>query len=494
MKNAVLDLNVCVWVFCFFLCGCVPGYELPGDYPEPDIAATLSIQELKALHSYAGRFDEITNDDVISGVVVADDKSGNFYKTIVIQDTSGGIALVINGLNLHNDYPIGRRLFVKLKGLLLFDYRGLMQLGAGIDQSDPSSLMLAGIPASLCSRYIIKGSLNNTVAPAVVLPEVLTKHMQNRYQNMLVQLEHMQLDVGDTATAYAGTAALQSRNVPIRNCSGDSVLLRNSAYASFAASRMPSGNGIACGIFTVFGSALQLMIRAPSDLQLTGERCFSPGEEEDEPAYEGGIALGGASPYGIDFDDLSSGLSSGVTVRTGATVSDSGNIGVLSLARVSWNSSGGGFKNLASTAVLPATSSAALQMAATDRALGVRQVTATDKGVAFVFLINNTLGKKNIGIKGLLQSCDGAVSRISSWTVDYAIGRKPSVFTSLPVAPGVLQTGGGKFSSTAFSAVLPSLADNSSSRVWIRIVTLLATSGSGSRPMSALDDVQISWE
>lgn len=497
MKNTKVISLLKLYLACFSLCACTPGYDLPDEYPEPDMAATCSIRELKALHTYAGKFDEIKKEEIISGIVVADDKTGNFYKTIVIQDTSGGIAIAINGLNLHNDYPVGRRLFVKVKGLLLFDYRGLMQLGAGIDQSDPSGLMLAGIPASLCSRYIIKGTLENSIAPVMVTPELLTKNMQNRYQNTLVQLNSMQLDVADTASTYAITSALQARNVPLRNCSGDSLILRNSAYASFAASRMPSGNGNACGIFTVFGAALQLMIRDPSDLQLKGKRCAGSDEEqEEEPGlpYEEGIALKNATPILIDFNDLSNGLPPGITVRTGATASDSGSANVLPAARANWNSASGGFKNLASAAALPATANAAMQTAATDRVLGVRQVTATDKGVAFVFVINNTLGKKNIGVEGLLQSLDPSVSRITAWSIDYAVGHKPTAFKTLSVTPATLQTGGGRFTSNKFTATLPAAADNCSSRVWIRIVTLSPTSGSGTRPMSALDDIRLYWE
>ncbi|RXK80599.1 DUF5689 domain-containing protein [Filimonas effusa] len=498
-KSIALQLTACLQlIYCLITAGCRPSFELPGDYPEPDITATHSIRALKEMHTYPGKFSEVTVDAIISGIVVADDRTGNFYKTIVIQDTSGGIALCINALDLYNNYPVGRRVFVKAKGLLLFDYRGLMQLGAGIGQSNPNDLSLAGIPASLCSRYLIKGSLNNMPEPLVVTPALLTKNRLNRYQNTLIRLENMQLDAGDTASTYAISTALQARSVPLRNCNGDSVLLRNSAYASFAADRMPSGNGSATGIFTVFGAVLQLMIRDTNDLQLYATRCTAPGGGEVEPPdtldtpYESGLALTATPPLSINFDDLAEGLPAGVSVRTGASGTDSGNIGIMPTTRVSWNSSGGGFKNLASASALPATASASVQLATMNRALGVRQVAATDKGVAFVFLINNTLGKKNIGIQGVLQSLDASISRIANWNIDYAIGAKPVAFTVLPA--GNLGTGGGNFGKTTFSAVLPPAVDNRASRVWIRIVVLTATSGSGSRPLSAIDDIQLYWE
>ncbi|MBV9960876.1 MAG: hypothetical protein JO072_01400, partial [Parafilimonas sp.] len=36
--------------------------------------------------------------------------------------------------------------------------------------------------------------------------------------------------------------------------------------------------------------------------------------------------------------------------------------------------------------------------------------------------------------------------------------------------------------------------DNQNSKVWIRITTLSATTGSGSRASTGIDDVQITWQ
>ena len=57
-----------------------------------------------------------------------DDRSGNYYKSIVIQDSTGGIELKFNDGFLYNQYPIGRTLYIKCKDLILTDYNGLTQL------------------------------------------------------------------------------------------------------------------------------------------------------------------------------------------------------------------------------------------------------------------------------------------------------------------------------------------------------------------------------
>src|SRR5690606_35616425 len=86
---------------------------------DPDIEVNFTIDQLKT--RYLGQPYYINEDLVISGVVVADDKSGNFYKTIILEDsaTQSGIALSLNSTFLFTSYPVGRRIFVKLRGLFL---------------------------------------------------------------------------------------------------------------------------------------------------------------------------------------------------------------------------------------------------------------------------------------------------------------------------------------------------------------------------------------
>jgi hypothetical protein len=503
MKRHVLPFLCSIILFAAVLThllSCDQSFDLPGNYTDPDIVPDLTIRALKAMHTFSGKFDVVQEDKIISGIVVADDRSGNFYKSIVIQDTSGGITVCLNGTALFNDYPVGRKVYVKVKGLLLYDYRGLVQLGAGIDLSDPADLMLAGIAPALFSRYLVKGSLQHTITPVVVTREQLTTGMQDRFQNTLVQLKDVELSAADTGISYANVMARQSRSMTLQTCAGPSLVLRNSAYASFAGIIAPVGHGTVTGIYTVFGSAKQLMIRDTGDVHLSGLRCGRTDtstvteEEPPEPAYTEGITLAGTSPLLYDFDLIASGLPKGVSVRTGVTATDTGVVAVFTPVKANWNNTGGGFKNFASAASLTALADANVQAAAVNRAIGVRQVTATDKGVAFVFQINNTTGKKNIVLRCKLQSLDASVNRTSNWIVDYGIGAVPASFIPVATLPAALVTGNAAFSNIVVQVNLPATLHNKNRRVWIRIATLSATAGGGSRASTGLDDMEFSWE
>jgi hypothetical protein len=268
---------------------CNKQFDQPPVYVAPTVTANTTIKQLKALHVTSGSLDVVSQDIIIRGIVIADDKSGNLYKTIVIQDATGGITLLLGGNNLFNTYPIGREIFVNCKGLYLGDYNRVIQLGGGIDASGTTPA-LADIPSTLFSKYIIKGSFGNVVAPRVVTAASLGTNMQDTLINTLIQINNSEFGVADTSKTYAlpnqnppGTA-----NFTIKDCSGGSITLRNSGYAAFAGYNVPNGNGSIVSVYTVFGTTKQLTIRDTFDLKFYGARCGSGG---GTPPPAGGTTL-----------------------------------------------------------------------------------------------------------------------------------------------------------------------------------------------------------
>jgi hypothetical protein len=206
------------------------------------------------------------------------------------------------------------------------------------------------------------------------------------------------------------------------------------------------------------------------------------------------------SAYLQNFDSLSSGLPLGWQVDTNASAASLGNSAIGSFVSAPgvatrWSNVTGAFKNVASansfTSFAAATSTA--QLAATDRALGLKQ-TATfgDGGAAFTFQIDNTFRLSNFTLDFKLQSLDSSAgSRVSTWQVQYALGTSPTVFTT--VGSGTWTTGGNTFSNTFISKAFGAALDDSRVPVWIRIVCLSPATGTGSRATTAIDDVHISW-
>ncbi|TSA43584.1 MAG: hypothetical protein D4R55_00470 [Chitinophagaceae bacterium] len=251
---------------------CKKNFDEPPAYIDPNMVANTSIKALKALHT-SGGFEAISGDVIISGTVVADDKSGNFYKELYIQDASGAVAIALDGTNLYTAYPIGRKLYIKCKGLYLSDYGGMIQIGV-IDRSVPGNSTLAGIPSSLFDTYVVKGSSNNPVTPRVVTQSQLTTNIQDTLLGTLIQLNGYQFSTSDLNGTYADTsAAKNSINLNLKDCSANAIILRSSGYANFAGMHPAQGKGNITAIYTIFNSTKQLIIRDTSDVQFYGQRC-----------------------------------------------------------------------------------------------------------------------------------------------------------------------------------------------------------------------------
>ena len=253
---------------------CKKGFDNPPGASDPAIVANTSIQTLKAMHTVPGAYDVISSDIIISGVVVADDKSGNFYKQLFIQDSTGGLQVLLDANSLYGTYPVGRRIYIKCNGLCISDYNGTMELGVKASIAGVPSVQ--GIPGNLISRYVVGGSLNNPVTPTLVTSAQLGTNMQNKYLGTLIQLD----DYAFTSLTgtYSDTSVYKTTtNRDIKNCSGSTLIVRTSAYSSFAARTVSQGRGSILAIYTTYGTTKQLIIRDTTDVRFTNQyACALP--------------------------------------------------------------------------------------------------------------------------------------------------------------------------------------------------------------------------
>jgi hypothetical protein len=254
-------------IVCQFY-SCEKLYDAPPNELELAFSADMTIRDLKAKH-VMGKFEQINDAKTIVAVVVADDASDNFYKSLAIQDSTGGITLRMDGIKLNANYPIGRKIAINIKGLWLGDYGKLIQLGAGVDDSDPANPSLLSIPQTLFDQIIKKGEVLANIPPI----KLSINQLNNNYQSMLIQLDSVEFIPLDSAKAFADNTNKLSVNRTLKACNSATILLRTSGYASFANAQTPVGNGKVLGIYSVFGSTKQLMIRDISDLQMNRSRC-----------------------------------------------------------------------------------------------------------------------------------------------------------------------------------------------------------------------------
>jgi hypothetical protein len=257
------------------LTNCQKPIDEPPEYTGPRITANTSIAALKQLH-LLNNYEKIMDELIIEGIVVANDLTDNFYKSIVIQDSTAGITLRLDGYSLFNVYPVGRKIFVRLKGLWMGDYAGMIQLGAGVDRSDPLSPQLLSIPQPLFERVIVKGPVQQLITPK----RVTIQELADTLQSMLITLTQVEFAASDTGKPYADAINKQAVSHTLRTCSTGTVYLRTGGFARFASALTERGHGEITGIYSVFRTQKQLLLRDTSDVHLNGLRCTQTGPKQ----------------------------------------------------------------------------------------------------------------------------------------------------------------------------------------------------------------------
>ena len=252
----------------------------PLDGEQPAIKANTTIADLKALHTL-GSYEEITEDIIISGVVIADDRSGNFFRALLIQDSTAGIEIRMNETDLFNEYGEGRELFIKCNGLWLGDFAGITQLGAGTEVDDDGDIELSRLPSALFDEFIVKGQWNKHVTPTIkTIAELRSGDIST-----LVRLENMQFSLPSCERTYArdyvspgGTRVQESLNQPMESCvNGATIILRSSGFSHFAGTMLPTGSGAITAVYSVFNDTKQLLIRDTDDVDFNDPRCGDSG-------------------------------------------------------------------------------------------------------------------------------------------------------------------------------------------------------------------------
>ncbi len=238
---------------------------------EPTITATNTIQQVKNMYTFGGA-TVINTDVIIEGYVVSDDKSGNIYKTLSIQDKpenpTAAIKIAINKTNLYTKYNVGRKIYVKLKGLAVGYSFGSIQIGKAVGGD------LDRIPALEVNDHILRSCEVAEIIPKKVSLSELNEDMLE----MLIEIENVQFKESELGNSYANVSNTATVNRVLEsftnNCNLlDEIIVRNSGFSKFKTEILPEGKGSVVAIFSNYYDDFQLYLRSTEDVNLTEERC-----------------------------------------------------------------------------------------------------------------------------------------------------------------------------------------------------------------------------
>lgn len=205
--------------------------------PQPRIEQ-VSIADLKNM--FTGSTIEIDTAIYIQGVVTLTPEKNNIPDFIgYLQDESGGITLTIDG---NNTLAEGSEIKIMCQGIELSEYNGLLQFG-NIDLGTQSEL------------------INLVATPPTPVSATIQDVLDGDHIAELVSISGVEFT---EKGIFSGSHTLS-------NCS-EEITVYTRSDATFSGDAMPEGNGIFVGVASVYNDA-QLLLRDPTDLDMTGTRC-----------------------------------------------------------------------------------------------------------------------------------------------------------------------------------------------------------------------------
>jgi hypothetical protein len=221
----------------------------------------MSIADLIHLNPSGGLLLLDTN-VYIKATVIGNDESGNYYKQLIVQDSTGGMEIDIRAASQYLRYQIGQLVYIKCKGLYLGTYGGVYKMGADYNGG------IGQIPEPLIKNYIFTSPGGKPIKPHVKLMSNIT----TLDYNTLVKFKNVEFKNSELGKTYADYKNKVTSDVYITDVNKSTADIRTSGYADFAADSIPKGSGDITVVYSVYNGTPQLYIRSTDDVHFKQSR------------------------------------------------------------------------------------------------------------------------------------------------------------------------------------------------------------------------------
>lgn len=202
------------------------GFGAPG---ESENAEPVSETIANIKNSFLGVPFAVSSDISVRGTVTSSDAAENFYRTICIEEENAALEIMAGIDQLHNDFPIGCRVTLRLQGLTLAESRGVLQVGNPPEPGSGYDTDYIGSKAALDKVLLRDSETLQPIVPApMTIPELTTKRC-----GTLVRIDRLRyLPEEITAAAWAGYKQFSDE-------AGNSIYTYVRNYAAFAREEVP---------------------------------------------------------------------------------------------------------------------------------------------------------------------------------------------------------------------------------------------------------------
>ncbi len=236
-----------------------PGNDIDVDFGDVATGTSITIADLRTKYAAATEDAPLTIDEDLSltAVVGGNDISGNIFKQLYIQDETGGISFLIDHTAIYNDYAVGQKIVIDLKGFCVSVYGKELQLG------HPDGYLYRTAYTIFNAAVQKEGEVDES---NIVIKEYNNFDEINVEQAKftVVRLKNVHFEKGGLETF---APEKQNSNKTLLDANGQSIVVRNSGYSDFYSETLPAGTGTLMGILSVYNGNTQLYLRSYSDVQ-----------------------------------------------------------------------------------------------------------------------------------------------------------------------------------------------------------------------------------
>lgn len=291
MKKTKLHIFLCAACMMLGLSACMDEHDQPdtdGYLITSPIAlgdTNYSIARLKAdndsLFSQINAFQQVEEDLILEGVVVANDEGGNLYQTLLVRDideqagTDEAIVLAVKNTCLYPYFMLGQRIKVNLRGLYIGCYSKLPKIGQPYYTSS-GNLRLGPILLQLCRTNVELIGEPDRDCPEMQPVELTASQLAeweadfSKHIPQLVTIEGT-LDEADSTAIFA-PEELQDAGYGVDRTltlagSREKVTLRTSTQNDVAFTVMPTGVCRFTGLLSYYDQ-WQIQLRSTADIHI----------------------------------------------------------------------------------------------------------------------------------------------------------------------------------------------------------------------------------
>ncbi|MBS1651214.1 MAG: choice-of-anchor J domain-containing protein [Bacteroidetes bacterium] len=259
--SLLLLINLTVVLSCRKKADLPPNNAIPAECGRTNIARLRAQYQLFASNTGTMTTNyRLQNDTNLYCVITADESSGNLYKTVYLRDAFGSIKMNLTssgGLN------IGDSIRINLNHAILNSYATSVQL-------DSIDIL----------KRVVKINTGNKINPVKVTYGQIFTTITNPITTLdskLVLIDSVQFAVGSKNQTFADWAgkATYNRDLCITDTSSVLLPIRTSGYSYFATNTTPCGKGSIVCIVSQYKGSPQLILRNPSDLNMSGNSAFT---------------------------------------------------------------------------------------------------------------------------------------------------------------------------------------------------------------------------